>query len=75
MSLSVVGRVDRVEFGTGTWVLIADTGETYELMDMPSELADITGKVKIKGKIREDVMTVAMVGPVLAVESFEVANK
>ncbi|WP_172957448.1 hypothetical protein [Aphanothece sacrum] len=28
--------------------------------------------VKIKGRIREDVMTLAMIGPVLEIESFEI---
>ncbi len=75
MSSSIVGRIDRIEFGSGTWALITDTGETYELMGMPAELAEVKGKVKIKGKIREDVMTFAMIGSVLEVESFELVNK
>jgi hypothetical protein len=74
MSLSFVGRIDRVEFGSGTWVLITDASETYELMSMPAELAEVKGKVKITGNIREDVMTLAMVGSVLEVESFEIVN-
>jgi hypothetical protein len=75
MSSSIIGKIDRIEFGSGTWALIADTGETYELMGMPVELAEVEGKVKITGKIREDVMTFAMIGSVLEVESFEVVNK
>lgn len=74
MSLTVVGKIDRVEFGSGTWVLISDTGETYELMSMPARLAEVKGKVKITGNLRENVMTLAMVGSVLEVESFEIVN-
>jgi hypothetical protein len=38
MSISVTGLVKRIEIGTGTWALIADNGQTYELMEPPAEL-------------------------------------
>jgi hypothetical protein len=31
-------------------------------------------KVKVKGQVRDDVMTMAMIGPVLEVKSFEVVE-
>jgi hypothetical protein len=74
MSFSVIGKVDRVEFGSGAWILKTDSGETYELMNMPAELADIKSKVEITGTIRDDVMSFAMVGSILEVESFKQLN-
>jgi hypothetical protein len=71
MSISVTGQVKRIEIGTGTWALIADNGQTYELMEPPAELTQKTGKVTVIGQIRSDVMTMAMIGPVLEVASFQ----
>jgi hypothetical protein len=70
MSMTVEGTVERVRIGVGTWVLRAE-GQTYELYKAPSDLLQAGATVRVKGKIREDVMTTAMVGPVLEVQSFE----
>jgi len=70
--IAVTGTIARVEIGPGTWSLVADSGETYELKDAPSELQSPDLKVKVEGQIRDDVMTLAMIGPVLEVQSFEV---
>jgi len=71
MSVSVTGRVKRIEIGTGTWALIADNGQTYELMEPPAELTQTKAKVTVIGQIRADVMSLAMIGPVLQVTSFQ----
>jgi hypothetical protein len=41
-------------------------------MNAPKDLTQTKSQVKVTGKIREDVMTVAMIGPVLEVVSFQV---
>lgn len=73
MKISLTGTIEWQELGMGVWVLVAD-GVTYELKDPPSELCQPQAKVRIVGQIREDVMTVAMVGPVLEVLSLQVLN-
>jgi hypothetical protein len=60
--------------GPGTWALVTDSGETYELKDAPDELKKSDLKVKVEGQVREDVMTFAMIGPVLEVKSFKVLD-
>ena len=72
MSTVITGKVERKAFGLGVWALVADNGNTYELMNAPKELTQTKSQVKVTGKIREDVMTVAMIGPVLEVVSFQV---
>ena len=57
-----------------TWALNGSDGTTYELKDPPSELQQAGLKVRIDGQIREDVMTLAAIGPVLEVNSFEILN-
>jgi hypothetical protein len=71
MSIAVKGKIEYQDLGMGTWVLISETGETYELHNPPSELCQSDIQVQLTGKIRNDVMTVAMIGPVLEVESFQ----
>ncbi|MEM8780520.1 MAG: hypothetical protein AAGF26_16985 [Cyanobacteria bacterium P01_G01_bin.49] len=72
MSITVTGKIEKQGFGFGTWALITESGETYELKDLPSSLQQPLSKVQIEGNIREDVMTVAMIGPVLEVSDFEI---
>jgi hypothetical protein len=74
MSINVTGVIERKGLGSGTWALVADSGETYELKDAPAELKKSNLKVKVEGQVRDDVMTFAMIGPVLEVKSFEVLS-
>ena len=71
MSITVKGEIERKGLGPGTWALVSEDGETYELKDAPSELKKAGLKGSVKGEVRKDVMTFAMIGPVLEVQSFE----
>lgn len=71
MSITVKGVIERQGLGPGTWALVGDDGETYELKDAPSDLKKEGLKVSVKGLVRKDIMTFAMIGPVLEVQSFE----
>jgi hypothetical protein len=72
MSDRFIGVVERRGFGIGAWALVADSGKVYELKNAPEALRQASMKVVIVGEIKKDVMTLAMIGPVLEVESFEV---
>jgi hypothetical protein len=74
MSITVTGSIEKKGLGPGTWALVSEGGETYELKDAPSELKKSNLKVKVTGKVRDDVMTFAMIGSVLEVKSFEVVS-
>jgi hypothetical protein len=60
--------------GTGAWALITDNGQTYELLNPPAALTATDRPVKVTGQVREGMMTIAMIGPVFEVSSFEVLN-
>lgn len=70
--MTVEGTIDFVDMGPGTWALVTDDGMKYELKDSPPELQKSGLKVRVEGKIRDDVMTLAMIGPVLEVTNFQV---
>jgi hypothetical protein len=52
---------------------LVSESKTYELHNPPQDLQKSGLKVTITGQIREDIMTMAMIGPVLEIESFETA--
>lgn len=70
--MKLEGTIQRIEMGTGTWALVTQDGMTYELKDAPSQLQQDGLKVRVEGKIREDMMTLAAIGPVLEVSDFKV---
>jgi len=72
MSIQIEGTVKKSLMGMGAWTLAAEDGQTYEIhKGAPDGLLTEGQKVRVQGNIREDVMTIAMVGPVLDVQSFE----
>ena len=70
--ITVTGKIEKKGFGFGVWTLVTPEGKTYELYQAPSELCKAISQVKIQGKIREDIMTAAMIGQVLEVKAFEI---
>lgn len=71
-SITVTGKVEKSGFGVGVWALVSESGETYELYNPPADLKKPLSKVTVAGKIRNDVMTVAMIGPVLEVTDYKI---
>jgi hypothetical protein len=72
MNITVTGTIQRINMGTGTWALKSNEGKTYELYELPSELLQSGLNVTIDAQVRDDVMTMAMIGPVLEVYSFQI---
>lgn len=76
MSMIVQGTIERKGLGMGAWAIVTPQGKTYELYKGgPSELRQSGLSVQIQGQVRDDVMTLAMIGPVLEVVSFEVIER
>ena len=73
-SIKVEGKIERKGLGSGTWALVSTSGDTYELHKAPKELQKAGLTVKVEGQIRKDVMTIAMIGPVLEVQHFKVID-
>lgn len=74
MSIQVEGTIEHKGIGPGAWALVSTGGDTYELHKAPKDLHKDGLKVKVEGQIRDDVMTLAMIGPVLEVKHFEVLD-
>ncbi|AFY51018.1 hypothetical protein Nos7524_5295 [Nostoc sp. PCC 7524] len=75
MSITLTGTIERRQVGMGAWALVTDDGTTYEILKgADKELLKAGQKAQVTGQVREDVMTIAMIGPVLEVKSFEVIS-
>ncbi|MBW4509211.1 MAG: hypothetical protein KME64_22215 [Scytonematopsis contorta HA4267-MV1] len=73
MSISITGTIEKKDIGTGAWALVSDEGTTYEILrGADKNLLKVGQKAKVTGNVRQDIMTAAMIGPVLEVKSFEV---
>jgi hypothetical protein len=73
MSITVEGTVQKSNMGSGTWALVADSGNTYEIHhDAPTGLLKDGQHVRVDGEVKEDAMSIAMIGPVIEVKTFEV---
>ncbi|MCJ8283425.1 MAG: hypothetical protein MJK14_27480 [Rivularia sp. ALOHA_DT_140] len=75
MSIKVKGTVERRDIGMGAWAFVSEDGKTYEIMrGADKNLLQSGQKAEVTGDVREDVMTTAMIGPVLEVKSFDITN-
>ncbi|MBD1212690.1 MAG: hypothetical protein H9534_08105, partial [Dolichospermum circinale Clear-D4] len=59
--------------GLGVWAFVTEDGVTYQIpKSADKNLLKSGQKAKVTGQVRNDLMTTAMIGPVLEVHSFEV---
>mgnify|MGYP000072980413 FL=1 len=73
MTITVTGKIERRNIGLGAWTFVTDEGVIYEIPKSTDKNLLKSGQTaKITGKVREDLMTTAMIGSLLEVHSFEV---
>jgi D-arabinose 5-phosphate isomerase GutQ len=65
--IKVTGIIKYQDIAVGVWTLISDSGETYELYKPSENLRQDGLNVTVQGKIREDIMSMAMVGKILEI--------
>ena len=72
--MTIEGVVKRSRLGVGTWSIVG-MGRTVEIFrGKPKEILQEGLRVRVTGKIRTDVMTAAMIGPVFEIESFRILD-
>ena len=75
MSITVTGTIEHRDIGVGAWTLVTEEGRTYQIMrGADKKLLQSGQKAEVTGKVREDIMTTAMIGPVLEVNSFNLIS-
>jgi len=73
MNIKIVGKVEYIDIGTGTWAIVTDSDEQYEIWQPAPEAILQEGlKVSVTAKIRDDVMSMAAIGDVIEIEDFQI---
>jgi len=73
MDIQIVGTIEYIDIGTGTWAIATDTDEQYEIWQpAPAEILQEGLKVRVTAKIRDDVMTLAAIGDVIEITDFQI---
>jgi hypothetical protein len=73
MNVTITGTIERRNIGLGVWAFVTEDGVTYQILKSADKNLLKSGqKAKVTGQVRNDLMTTAMIGPVLEVHSFQV---
>jgi hypothetical protein len=73
MNIQIAGTVEYIDIGTGTWAIVTDTDEQYEIWQPAPEAILQEGlKVRVTAKVRDDVMSMAAIGDVIEIEDFHI---
>ena len=65
----LTGKIEKRNVGIGAWALVATDQQVYELRNLPKEFQQSDLQVKVTGEVLENAMSIAMIGPIFAVES------
>ncbi|MFM6097310.1 MAG: hypothetical protein ACKPFD_11160 [Dolichospermum sp.] len=75
MNVTITGTIERRNIGLGVWVFVTEDGVTYQILKSADKNLLKSGqKAKVTGEVRNDLMTTAMIGPILEVHSFLVIS-
>ncbi|QSQ15155.1 DUF5818 domain-containing protein [Myxococcus landrumensis] len=68
--MKLSGRVVFRDVETGVWVLEGDDGKTYQLAGGDRKIKKDGQRIEAEGRVDNDMLTTAMVGPVFHVSSY-----
>jgi len=63
-----MGTIIKSELEGGVWLLKTDSGETYQLNSQDKSIFKEGQKISIKGQVERDMISFAMMGPILSVK-------
>ncbi|MCG9887183.1 MAG: hypothetical protein MH825_16750 [Cyanobacteria bacterium] len=76
--MEIEGILEPIAVGLGGWAIATATGDRYELQPVPPALQPGSDagwgagqRVRVRGRIREDMMTLAAIGPVFEATALE----
>ncbi|MEM6446770.1 MAG: hypothetical protein AAFY57_00195 [Cyanobacteria bacterium J06642_2] len=68
------GQIQFLEIEGGVWILATDEGDRLPLFRAPAALLKEGLSVTISGRLNDEVMNVAQIGPVLEVLTFAIPD-
>ena len=70
--VTIEGTIKRSGISTEVWTLVTGDGSSYEMLpNAPKSLFQPGMQVRVRGQVRNDVMTATLIGTALEVKSFE----
>jgi hypothetical protein len=73
MNIQIAGTVEYIDIGPGTWAILSDTDEQYEIWQPAPEAILQEGlKVTVTAKVRDDIMSMAAISVVIEIEDFHI---
>lgn len=70
--VTIEGSIQRLGISTPMWILTTRDGKSYEIFPgAPPGLFQAGRLVRVRGELRMDVPSIAMIGAVIEVKSFE----
>ncbi|MGK7891860.1 MAG: hypothetical protein AB4042_21245 [Leptolyngbyaceae cyanobacterium] len=73
-TMTFEGVVERSPLGTGTWSIVG-ADQTVEIFQaQPEEILQEGLRVRVTGRTRPNVMTLAMIGPVFEIDQFQILD-
>ncbi|MEB3232564.1 MAG: hypothetical protein VKJ64_16265 [Leptolyngbyaceae bacterium] len=71
-TMTLEGVVERSPLGMGTWSIVCPEQTVEIFQAQPEDILQEGLRVRVTGKTRPDVMTLAMIGPVFEVDHFQI---
>ncbi len=72
-TITLHGTIEPSTMGSGVWSLVTPEGSYEIYAGAPDELLQSGLNATVTGRIRDDVMSIAMIGPILEITSFEIS--
>jgi hypothetical protein len=73
MDIQIIGTIEYINIGTGSWAIVTDTDEQYEIWQpAPESILQDGLKIQVNAKIRDDVMSMAAIGDVVEIKDFRI---
>ncbi len=69
--MKLSGTVQKIDLGSGVFVLETDGGQRYQLRGGDRALRKAGQRVEIDGDVASDAVSAGMTGPILTVRSFK----
>lgn len=73
-NIIVKGTIQWIEMGAGSWAVVTEDKQTYQLYGNTANLEKKGLKVSIEGILRPDMLSMLMTGPILEVKNYEILS-
>ncbi|MEO0455820.1 MAG: hypothetical protein AAF152_04455 [Cyanobacteria bacterium P01_A01_bin.114] len=74
-TIIVKGTIQWIDMGAGSWAIVTDDKQTYQLCGETTRLEKKGLKARVEGILRNDMLSMVMAGPILEVKNYEILTE